>query len=263
MKQKFRLIEKGINDAYTNMAIDESLALAVKKTNVPIIRIGYRWQEPGAISLGINQNTNDVDIDYCNQNKIEIVRRATGGQALFHSPEDFTYCVIMNTEDKFKNFMESYREICSWIMNAFSKLDIETQYDSSSSILAGSKKICGSAQTRVFGPILQHGSIFYSLNLEKMGSIFKVNNEEIKMKAACIKDFGDISQEEVYNAFKESFLKNKDYFVDELSREETERVNELLKNKYQTKEWNFNYAKPVKGSCHVQWKDAVEREVTL
>ena len=255
MKQKWRLIEKGTYDAYTNMAIDEALALTVKKTNVSIIRLGYRWQEPGAVSFGINQNSDDVDINYCKQNKLDIVRRSTGGQALFHSPEDFTYCVIMNPEGNFKNFMDSYYEICSWIIASFSELGIKARYDSSSSILAENKKICGNAQTRVLGPILQHGSIFYSLNPETMEKIFKTKKEEITEKATCIKDFRNISQEEVYDAFKEGFLKNKDFFVDDLNEEEMERVNKLLKNKYKTDQWNFNYNKPIKGSCHVQWEN--------
>ena len=56
MNRKWRLIEWGTYDAYVNMAIDETLALTAKKTNIPIIRLGYKWQKPGAVSLGINQN---------------------------------------------------------------------------------------------------------------------------------------------------------------------------------------------------------------
>lgn len=251
-KQKWRLIENGTYDAYTNMAIDEALALTVKKTNIPIIRLGYRWKKPGAVSLGINQNAGDINIQYCKKNKIEIVRRPTGGQALFHDPDDFTYCVILNPEDKFRNLMDSYNEICSWIVNAFSLLGINAEFDSKNSIIAENKKLCGNAQTRVLGPILQHGSIFYSLDSNKLKNIFNIHEKIIKEKAACIRDFENIPQKEAYNKFKESFLKNKGFFADDLNEEEWDRVNGLLKTKYKTDKWNFNFKKPNKGSCHVQ-----------
>ena len=234
INQKWRLIENGNYDAYTNMAIDEALALTVKKTNIPIIRLGYRWKKPGAVSLGINQNTNDVNIDYCKKNKIEIVRRPTGGQALFHDPDDFTYCVILNPEDKFRNLMDSYNEICSWIVNAFSLLGISAKFDSKNSIIAENKKICGNAQTRVLGPVLQHGSIFFNLDLETLKNIFGIKKYIIKKKATCIRDFGNFSQEEAYNAFKKSFLKNKDFFTNDLNNDEWNKINELSKNKYKT-----------------------------
>ena len=252
MQQKWRLIEKGNYDAYTNMAIDEALAFSVKKNYVPVIRLGYKWKNNGGVSLGINQNTNDVNADYCEKNRIDIVRRPTGGQALFHSAEDFTYCVVANPDGKFEKFMDSYNEICSWIVSAFSLLGIKTEFDSKNSILTNNKKICGNAQTRVLSPILQHGSIFYSLNLETLEKIFNINKKIIKNKTISISDFGDFSFNEVYEAFKRGFLKNKDYFVDELNEEEWNKVNELLKNKYKTDEWNFNFNKPIKGSCHVQ-----------
>ena len=68
--------------------------------------------------------------------------------------------------------MDSYNEICSWIIDSLSLLGIKANFDNNSSILSGNKKICGNAQTRILGPILQHGSIFYSLNLERLERIF-------------------------------------------------------------------------------------------
>jgi len=249
--EQWRLIEKGTYDAYTNMAIDEALALSVKKTNVPIIRF-YNFEKK-SITLGINQNSDDIDIEYCKKNNIEIVRRPTGGQALFHSPQDLTYCVVVNPEGRYKEFMDSYKEICSWIIDSFSLLGIKTSFDNSSSILAEGKKICGNAQTRVLGPILQHGSIFYSLNLETLGKIFKIKKEIINDKTTSILNFNNFNQ--VYNSFKEGFLKNKEFIIGEMSKEEWKTVNELLKNKYKTNKWNFNSNKPNKGSCHVQWEE--------
>jgi|ETNmetMinimDraft_2_1059921.scaffolds.fasta_scaffold17346_3 lipoate-protein ligase A len=253
MTQKYRLIEKGTYDAYTNMAIDEALVISVRKNKVPIIRF-YNFEKK-SITLGINQNSNDINLEYCKENDIDIVRRPTGGQALFHDVDDFTYCVIVNPEGRYKEFMDSYREIASWIIDSFSLLGIKTIFDNSSSILADNKKICGNAQTRVLGPILQHGSIFYSLDLETLEKIFKIKKEIIKEKTISILNFNNFSFNQIHSAFKEGFLKGKEFYVDEISKEEWKTVNELLKNKYKTDRWNFNKNKPVKGSCHVQWEE--------
>ena len=105
------------------------------------------------------------------------------------------------------------------------------------------------------------GDLFISVITSMELIVGARNKEEIKEKAACIRDFGNFSQEEVYNAFKKSFLKNKDFFTNDLNNDEWNKINELLKNKYKNIKWNFNFNKPVKGSCHVQQKNTAKMEV--
>ena len=111
--EQIRLIRQGMHDAFTNMAIDEALTFYVYKTKIPVLRLGYRWQEPGGVSLGLNQNTKDVNIDYCLQQGIPVVRRPTGGMALYHSPRDFTYAAIYPKTAKTLFDKTFYRQICA------------------------------------------------------------------------------------------------------------------------------------------------------
>ncbi|MBS3131754.1 lipoate--protein ligase family protein [Candidatus Woesearchaeota archaeon] len=252
MLPTFRLIEKGKYDAFTNMAIDEALAASAKESEVPVIRLGYSWKGP-SVSLGINQSVNDANLKYCARNGIDVVRRPTGGQALLHLPEDFTYCVIAEEEGIFSDFQKSYREICSWIIGGLKILGIKAEFDGKNSILAEGRKIAGNAQDRRKGVVMQHGSIFHSLDFESMEKIFKIKKSEIRKKTACISDFGDFYPERAYDAFRKSFLAGKRFFVDELNDGDMDRVSELLDTKYKKDEWNIGDKTLKKGSCHVQW----------
>ena len=69
-----RFIDSGFNDAFTNMAIDEALLI---NSEIPILRV--YGQEPKAVSVGYNQNIQkEINLDYCKENNIDIVRRITG-----------------------------------------------------------------------------------------------------------------------------------------------------------------------------------------
>ena len=75
-----RFIDTGFKNAYENMAIDEVILSYCK---LPTLRV-YGWK-PAAISIGYNQDIeNEINADYCKRNNIEIVRRLTGGKAVFH-----------------------------------------------------------------------------------------------------------------------------------------------------------------------------------
>ncbi len=249
-KAYWRLIKGGVYDAYANMAIDEALAMLVKKKNMPIIRLGYCWKNPGGVSLGINQNISDINLDYCIAKKIPVVRRPTGGMALYHHPSDFTYCVLLPIQEKKYDLQESYNMICQWVSNGLSALGIPAILNNTSLLVKG-KKISGNAQTRIPGSLLQHGSVFYSLPLQRLTQIFQTPIEIFQEKTTCIQDFTNISIKNMHDVFERSFLEGKDFFEKDLEKEEWSVVEKLLQTKYRTAEWNLNTGKKSKGSCHV------------
>ena len=158
-KAHWRLIKGGVYNAYTNMAIDEALAISVQKNNTPTIRLGYCWKKPGGISLGINQQISDINLNYCLAKKIPIVRRPTGGMALYHTHQDFTYCVLLPIQKKEYRIQESYSMVCHWVSNGLSALGIPVKLENTSLSVQG-KKISGNAKARIPGSLVQHGSVF-------------------------------------------------------------------------------------------------------
>ena len=248
---KWRLLLTGHRDAYTNMAIDESIMIHVGQGALPpTIRL-YGWT-PAAVSIGYFQGLEDeVDLKKCKNHGIDYVRRITGGGAVFHEHE-VTYSLSIS-ESSLKipqNVLESYMVICQGIIEGLKELKINAEFAPLNDILVGGKKISGSAQTRRNRTILQHGTILIDTDVEKMFSILKVPSEKIKdkmiedvkervtsIKMALSKD---VSFEDVCIAMAKGFEKSLEIELEngELTENEVQLAKEIKRDRYSNPDWN-------------------------
>lgn len=255
-----RFIDTGFNDAYTNMAIDEALAINCKE---PILRI-YQWK-PKAVSIGYNQNMQkELNLEYCQKNNIDAVRRITGGKAVFHNNE-LTYSFILpeNLNLLPMDIVESYKIIANALVIALKEIGINANikkinekittsicFNSSNwyELSVNGKKISGSAQRRIKGKILQHGPILIDFDYEKNLLLFNSDNEidsinNLKKRITSIKNElkKEIDIKKLKNAIKYSFEKNFNFNIidDSLNENEILLAHKLLKEKYLTDEWNY------------------------
>lgn len=251
MKEQWRLLKTGVNNAFTNMAVDEAILVANSEGKAPPTVRFYGW-EPAAISIGYFQSLEEeVDLSKCRQFGIDYVRRITGGGAVFHEKE-LTYSIIIpeSHPEISKNIMESYGRICGAVMKGLKNLGIESVYAPINDILTNGKKISGNAQTRKARTVLQHGTILMDVDVEKMFSLLKVPNEKIKDKliadvkqrVTSIKHIlgKEISFEKVAEAMKKGFEEEFDVELVEgtLNKEEIELARNFENEKFSTKSWN-------------------------
>jgi len=179
----WRLLDSEPNIGAYNMAVDEELlARAQAGETTPVLRF-YTWHPP-ALSIGRFQKIGTaVDAEACRQRGIDIVRRITGGRAVLHNKE-LTYSVIARTDDTLfpMNVHGTYKIIAAGLLQGLRNLGIPAEMVSRSSrhaglvkkdtkdaacfsspswyeILVHGRKIIGSAQRRLSGAFLQHGSI--------------------------------------------------------------------------------------------------------
>ena len=179
----WRLLDSGPNIGVYNMAVDEELlARAQAGETTSTLRL-YTWQPP-AVSIGRFQKIETaVDIEACRQRGIDIVRRITGGRAVLHHQE-LTYSIIARTDDPLfpTNVHGTYKIIAAGLLQGLRNLGIPAEMVSRSGryaalvkkdskdpacfsspswyeILVHNRKIIGSAQRRLSGAFLQHGSI--------------------------------------------------------------------------------------------------------
>lgn len=193
-----KFIDYKVYTGQENMDIDvQLLEQSIKEqSKEPIFRL-YGWS-PACVSLGRNQKDDFVDYDLLKSMGIDVVRRLTGGRALLHDDE-ITYSFICPVSylKNGGNVVESYKEICQMLIDAFAKYGIEltlgaekgvhTKFDYCMLVSTGAdlcyqgKKLIGSAQFRKEGYILQHGSILYRYNKDILEKIFKnpVSTSEI------------------------------------------------------------------------------------
>ena len=149
MSEKWRLLQTGYKNAYTNMAIDRAVMVSHSMKAVPPTVRFYGWK-PSAISIGYFQSLDDeVELETCNKLKIDYVRRITGGGAVFHDNE-LTYSIVISESHPSisKNILDSYGRICGAIVKGLNNIGIESIYAPINDIISNGKKISGNAQTR-------------------------------------------------------------------------------------------------------------------
>ncbi len=235
---KWRVLPFKTYNAAENMAIDEHLLNTVSRGDAPTIRF-YGWK-PEAVSIGYFQSVyEEVDIEKCKSDGIEIVRRITGGGAVFHS-EEITYSLIAPEKMFERDIIKSYKTICLPIITALKKIGLDAKFVPINDIVVGNKKISGNAQTRRKKVLLQHGTILYDVDVERMFSYLKVPDEKIKDKiiknvkerVAGVKKHINITKEELYEGLLKEFVNGKEWEFSEVD----EGFKEFLP-KYSSWEW--------------------------
>jgi lipoate-protein ligase A len=242
-----------------NMAIDEAILHYCK---VPVLRV-YGWN-PTAVTLGYNQDLNEINLENCKNNGISIVRRITGGKAVFHDKE-LTYSFILPESLNLlpKEINESYKEIAKALILALKKINIGAEikktperiatsicFNSSNwyELLVNGKKISGSAQRRMDGKILQHGSLLTDFDYEKNSLLFSSDNlidniNNLRKRITSLRSEVNkiIDYNELGSALKDGFKENFNFEMvdDSLRIGERNLAEKLRKEKYLTGEWNY------------------------
>ncbi|MEW6748327.1 MAG: biotin/lipoate A/B protein ligase family protein [Candidatus Micrarchaeota archaeon] len=244
---RWRVIAFSENDAFMNMAIDEAVSESVRAGGPPTIRF-YGWN-PSAVSIGYFQCLNkEADSERCALEGVDIVRRRTGGGAVYHDRMgEVTYSVIGKEELFPKDIIASYKLICGWVMDSLALIEIKSEFKPINDILVGGKKISGNAQTRRGGVLLQHGTILYEVDAERMFSLLKVPDEKIKDKMiATVKErVTSVSQQRIVprellsEALLAGFTRNKEFFEGELNAEELSMAKSLVESRYRHPDWNL------------------------
>lgn len=246
VSMKWRVIPLETVDAFTAMALDEACSETVAEGGNPTIRF-WRWK-PSAVSIGYFQSLEDeVNQEECRKQGVDVVRRRTGGGAVYHDNKgEITYSVICPVHSLPQGITESYHEICGWVIKGLGNLGIQGEFKPINDIVAGGRKISGNAQTRRGGVLLQHGTILHDLDVETMFSLLKVTKEKIsdkliqsvKERVTSVLDFREVSQQGTYHALLKGFIEGKEWEEGTWTPQERERAEELVRERYTTKEWN-------------------------
>jgi lipoate-protein ligase A len=223
----WRFLDNGPATAAENMEIDEELLREARKTDtLPVLRF-YSWS-PSAVSLGRFQDAErSVNAEACRRRGIDIVRRITGGRAVLHCDE-LTYSVIARSDyGLFPNdVLGTYKVIAAGLLSGLRGLGIPAEMVSRSGrhaglvksssqepacfsspswyeILVQGRKIIGSAQRRVGGAFLQHGSILIGYDPALEAEI--IPGGGMQSAVTCIRtELGrDVGIAEVSSAFRE------------------------------------------------------------
>jgi lipoate-protein ligase A len=184
----WRIFPLQIHSPAENMALDESIYQSKIKnsSSVPNTIRFYRWK-PSCVSIGKNQDLHtEIDAEACEKNGIDIIRRITGGGAVFHMYEgEITYSIITNlSEIGISDSKECYYRVLTALSRALKQLEIETSQGEihCPALLSNNKKLSGNAQAMSGDVLLQHGTLLVKYNPELMYTVLKARPDKPRRK---------------------------------------------------------------------------------
>ena len=234
---------RGITDPRINLAVEE---YALKHLPAVDDYLLFYINEPSII-IGKNQNTmEEINADYVQEHGIYVVRRLSGGGAVYHDLGNLNYSFITNDDGQsFHNF----RKFTLPVVEALRKLGVDAELTGRNDIQVGERKISGNAQYAVKGRMFTHGTLLFDSRLENVVSALKVNADKIKSKGiksirsrvANIREFLDreMNMEEFRQAILQSIFGGKEVEEYRLTEEDWRRIGELSRERYQSWEWNY------------------------
>ena len=264
------LILDTAHDAFTNMAIDEAILqhTVASSTDSPTLRF-YTWSCP-SISIGRFQNIEqEINLANCERDKVPVVRRPTGGRAVYHNSE-LTYSLTI--PDSYpnipSNITESYKVISAGFVRGLKLLGINAQLErpklvprpsslvpqsasplcfastSRYEVTVNGKKLIGSAQRRIQNAMLQQGSILLDYDAEKDQRYFLAN--ESSSMASYVTGINQhlpapVKLDTLINHLVQGFATQLHVEFEPTTLNKLEKIltDSLLTKKYQTRNWNY------------------------
>jgi lipoate-protein ligase A len=173
-----------------NMALDEVLVERVGAgRRPPTLRI-WGWSGPCVVLGRFQSVRNEVDEVAAARRGVEIVRRISGGGAMFIEPEGAITWSLYAPESMVAGmtFAESYRFFDAWVVDALRNLGIDAWYAPLNDITSTAGKIGGAAQARRGGAVLHHTTMAYDMNLPLMLEVLRVGKEKLSDKGVTSAD---------------------------------------------------------------------------
>lgn len=237
---------KGITDPRVNLAIEEHI---LKNLDINESYLLFYINQPSII-IGRNQNTiEEINTKFVEENDIIVVRRMSGGGAVYHDLENLNYSFI--TKDEGNSIQDNFKKFTKPVINALRKLGANASLIGRNDIEIDGKKVSGTAQYATAGRMYTHGTLLFHSDLDNVNKALKPKKEKIESKGvkSVRARVGNISEfidrEMTMEEFKQFILESvfeaagseiKEYV---LTEEDWEKIHELSRNKYQTWEWNY------------------------
>ena len=189
-----------------------------------------------------------MNLDATRAAGVDVIRRQTGGGAVYHDQlGEITYSIIGPLELFPGKILRSYEVICDDVVFALRSLGLDARFVPINDILVGEQKISGSAQTRRNGILLQHGTVLYSVDVEKMFSLLNVSQEKmsdklvksVRKRVTSVDSLTDASLGDLNRALEAGFSRDRSIAVGDYTAAELRRAGELAQEKYRTETWNF------------------------
>ena len=249
--QNFKFIYSDITNPYFNIASEEYL---LKQTRDYYI---YLWKNSPAVIIGNNQNTLlEVDVNAANKKGIKVVRRITGGGAVYHDLNNICYTIIAPYSSEENNYIKFTKPVIEYL----NLLGVNATFAGRNDILVDGKKISGNAQVIYKDRIMHHGTILFDADLSVLSTILiqnkiKIQSKGIKSNRARVTNIVEhlpnkLTCEEFTNGLIGHLSKGLE--VCSFTENDINNIQKLVENKFSRYEWNIGESP--KGSNKIDLK---------
>ena len=235
-------------DPYINLATEEYLLAHFSE---PVFRL---WRNSPSIIVGRYQNTSaEINGDFVSKNNIPVVRRLSGGGAVFHDLGNINFTFIdkkIDGEDTHSMFVR----FTSPIIEALRNIGVEAYLEGRNDLLIDGKKFSGNAICVQNGRVLQHGTLLFSSSMQNLSKALNTRPEKfigksVKSNISRVTNISDHLSEalrkemtpEGFMDYLQHYIMNlsSEYILSTYTSDETAAIKALAADKYETLDWNW------------------------
>ena len=244
---QWELIHTGPQAPALHMALDEVLTDEVAAgRRGPTLRV-WEWGAPAVVMGRFQSLRNEVDGQGAQRHGITVVRRISGGGAMFIEPGNtITYSIYAPASMvEGLDFQQSYALMDSWVIQALGELGIAASYQPLNDITSPGGKIAGAAQARRGQAVLHHVTMAYDIDAGKMLQVLRIGREKLSDKGTTsagkrvdpLRSQTGLPREEVIARMIATFAGQYPLRTGSLRQEELQRAQALVESKFGTAEW--------------------------
>ncbi len=234
-------------DPYYNLAAEEYL---LKSFSEPVFRL---WRNAPSVIVGRNQNAlAEINGEYIRENNIPVVRRLTGGGAVFHDLGNINYTFV-GEKIEGEDTSAMFKRFTAPILAALRNLGIEAELQGRNDLVINGKKFSGNAVCIHNNRVLQHGTLLFKASVSSLSAALNTRPEKFigKSVQSNVSRVTNISEhlpqekqmnvEEFVQYLKEYMLSHTEQGLElrDYTPAEIEEITTLRDTKYATQEWNF------------------------
>lgn len=228
------ILTLGESDPFFNLSAEEYF-LCEKDEDFFLL-----WQNEPCIVIGRNQNAADeINRGYVRARSLPVVRRITGGGAVYHDAGNLNFSFIINGEP-------NRAKLCRPVIKVLRSLGIVAEISGRNDILVGGRKVSGTAMCSHGGRSLFHGTLLISADLEAMSEALKPDEtklighgvKSVRSRIANLSEYTEEVSPDIIGAMLAKYMTERGGEIYELGESDIEAIEKLRDSKYSTDEWN-------------------------